>query len=307
MLKGLPGIRHLTQLLGIARRQGEIVESLAERSDPQHAYRLISLMIDDYINRYLWQDERYAEPRRLNRFEYQVFSQSGEDGIIDEIFKRIGTTNRHFVEFGVENGLETNTTNLLVKGWRGCWIEAGSAACAAIRSSFDMLLSDARLQLIESFITAENIQSLRSEREGAARAGPPLDHIDGNDYWVWKAIVDYRPRAVVIEYNGIFRPDTEWIMVYDPTTTWNRTTHHQRASDPGPSPRATKAIPWSGANFIGVNAFFVRDDLVGDAFDAPFSPEHHFEPPRYFLWRKTGHPRGFGGFTTDTLARIIHE
>src|SRR5215469_5756728 len=64
------------------------------------------------LSRY-WSDEiakpRHADPLRLLRYGFKTYSQNDEDGIIQEIFNRIGVTNRHFVEFGVENGLECST------------------------------------------------------------------------------------------------------------------------------------------------------------------------------------------------------
>ena len=76
----------------------------------------------------LWADElakpRHADPKRLLRYGFKVYSQADEDGIIQEIFRRIGTTNRTFVEFGVEAGVECNTAKLLLDGWNGLWIEA---------------------------------------------------------------------------------------------------------------------------------------------------------------------------------------
>ena len=78
------------------------------------------------LNRF-WADElakpRNADPKRLLRYGYKVYSQCDEDGIIQEIFNRIGSTNRSFVEFGVQNGVECNTTKLLIEGWRGLWLE----------------------------------------------------------------------------------------------------------------------------------------------------------------------------------------
>lgn len=56
-------------------------------------------------------------------YGYKVYSQFDEDGIINEIFKRIGTTNKIFIEFGVGDGTENNTIYLLLKGWSGLWIE----------------------------------------------------------------------------------------------------------------------------------------------------------------------------------------
>lgn len=58
-------------------------------------------------------------PLRLERYGYKVYSQNDEDGILAEIFRRIDVTNRQFLEFGVENGLENNTLNLLEQGWSG--------------------------------------------------------------------------------------------------------------------------------------------------------------------------------------------
>ena len=66
---------------------------------------------------------RLDNPKYLDRFGYKVFSQNDEDGIITEIFNRIGTTNKKFVEFGVQNGLESNGHFLLHKGWSGLWID----------------------------------------------------------------------------------------------------------------------------------------------------------------------------------------
>jgi hypothetical protein len=86
--------------------------------------KLAEIFVEDYINKHMYENPRYQNPKRLNRFEYQVYSQNGEDGIIAEIFKRIGTTNRVFVEFGVGDGLQNNTAYLLLKNWIGFWIEA---------------------------------------------------------------------------------------------------------------------------------------------------------------------------------------
>src|ERR1043165_4786872 len=102
---------------------------------------------------------RYADPKRLLRHGFKVYSQHDEDGIIQEIFRRIGTGNRTFVEFGVETGIECNTVKLLVEGWRGLWIDGSNANVAQIQTNFLSFVRDGRLKAIPSFITAENINS----------------------------------------------------------------------------------------------------------------------------------------------------
>jgi hypothetical protein len=115
----------------------------------------------------LWSDElakpRNADPKRLLRCGFKVYSQNDEDGIIQEIFKRIGTTNRTFVEFGVETGVETNTTKLLLEGWRGLWVEAASTYVAEIRKIFAHKLADGSLKVRESVVTVANINDLIAE------------------------------------------------------------------------------------------------------------------------------------------------
>ena len=70
--------------------------------------------------------ERLKDKKCLEYYGFKVYSQNDEDGIIEEIFNRVGTTNKIFIEFGVENGLECNSHYLLFKGWRGLWIDGGN-------------------------------------------------------------------------------------------------------------------------------------------------------------------------------------
>src|SRR5712692_7083734 len=103
-----------------------------------------------------WDDEiakpRNADPKRLLRHGYKVYSQNDEDGIIAEIFRRIGTTSRTFVEFGVETGIECNTVKLLIEGWRGLWIEADAQSAGTIRRELAPFIADRKLALHESLV-----------------------------------------------------------------------------------------------------------------------------------------------------------
>src|SRR5438094_892724 len=61
----------------------------------------------------------------LTRYERTVYSQNGEDGILQAIFARAGTTNRFFVEFGVGDGRQCNAAYLARrKGWTGLMMDA---------------------------------------------------------------------------------------------------------------------------------------------------------------------------------------
>lgn len=244
-------------------------------------------------------NSRYDDPKRLSRFGFQVNSQNEEDGIIAEIFKRIGTTDRFFVEFGVEDGLECNSAYLLTEGWKGMWIEADRDAVKSIRNRFDFWIRRGELKVQQQFITAENIETLF--RQG----GVPDEFdllsidIDGNDYWVWKAITTYKPRVVIIEYNAVFPPTKRWIVKYNPDAVLGRDSYFGASLKSMELLGAVKGYKLVGCNFTGANAFFVREDLAHDLFCEPYTAEKHYEPPRYFLMRAFGYQRGFGEFSLD--------
>ncbi|MBT9584577.1 hypothetical protein IV102_14630 [bacterium] len=252
---------------------------------------LRDLMISDYLQKHLHENPKYQQPGKLNRFEHQVFSQNGEDGMLEEIFRRIGCQQRYFVEFGVGNGTENNTAALLFQSWRGLWLEANANSARAIRKNFSRPLASSQLIFREAFLTRENICS-QLERAGVPHEFDLLSiDVDGNDFHFWEALQEYRPRVVVIEYNAIFSPSISWTLPYDPTTVWDR------SSWTGSSLQALFELGTRlgyelvGCNFSGVNAFFVRRDLVGDRFLVGPDCELHYEPPRYFLHTRWGHCR----------------
>jgi len=238
--------------------------------------------------------EPYTNPLRLEKYGYKVFSQNDEDGIINEIFKRIGTTNKVFVEFGVENGLECNSYYLLMNDWHGLWIEGSKDCCNQIKNNFTVVLDGAKpsLTLINKYITCENINEL-IESSGITREIDLLSiDIDGNDYHVFKEIDVISPRVVIVEYNAKFPSNFSWIMEYNPTHIWD-------ASDKqGASLKALELLAREkgyrliGTNLSGVNAFFVREDLAGNLFAEPATAENLYNPGRFAMGMTyiSGHP-----------------
>jgi hypothetical protein len=246
------------------------------------------------LNR-LWMEEmarpRHADPKRLLRYGFKVYSQNDEDGIIQEIFRRIGTTNRTFIEFGVETGIESNTTKLLVEGWRGLWIEAVPAYVAEIRKSFSHNFADGSLKVTEGLVTVENINALVSAAGIAGEIDLLSIDIDNNDYWVWKAITAVNPRMVVIEYNASLRPPMSLVVPYHPNNMWDGSSFFGASLEA--LVRLGRDMGYSivACNYSGSNAFFVRNDLTGDLFLKPATAEEHYEPARYFFSHfQSGHP-----------------
>mgnify|MGYP006282936971 CR=1 FL=1 len=245
--------------------------------------------------------EKYQDPLRLEPYGLKVYSQNDEDGIIAEIFRRIGACNRTFVEFGVEGGLENNTLYLLLQGWRGLWIEGGEEFVKTIRSRFSDVIKAGRLSVAHSFISRDNInQTIGRFAEGEIDL-LSID-IDGNDYHIWEAVEVVRPRVVVIEHNSKFPPPVSIAPAYVPDLVWRGDDYMGASLEALVRLGKRKGYSLVGCNIIGLNAFFVRDDLVGDKFARPFTSENHYHPPRYFLHAlyTAGHRPGWGEYIEIT-------
>jgi hypothetical protein len=248
----------------------------------------------------IWQEEkrsdRNADPRRLIPYGRKAFSQADEDGIIAEIFRRIGTSTRRFVEFGVQDGIESNTTWLLMQGWSGLWMEADDASCDAVRKNFAEAIADRKLTLTQSFVNTDNIERLILDRFPDGEIDVLSIDIDSNDYWVWEALTRLvRPRLVVIEYNAQWPPPASLVIPYKPDRRWNGTSHYGASLSALAALGKRKGYDLVGCSVSGVNAFFVRQDLTGDHFVSPGSAEDHYEPPRFFLaGMNFGHRPAFG-------------
>lgn len=266
----------------------------SERNLEQVTQKAFQIQREGFVLQLL-QQPRYADARRLNRFEHRVFSQSGQDGILDEIFRRIGVKERTFVEFGVGagGGFENNTTYLLAKGWSGGWIDADPEACARIRRQMSFLIENGRLKLRQGLVDAENILELFKDLGVAADFDLLSVDIDSTDYWVWQKITTaHRPRVVVIEYNSFLPASAQWVLPYNPGMQWE-----EMPMKFGASLLAFEQLGREmgyrlvGCDVTGSDAFFVREDLVTDSFCGPFTAAEHYEPMRYHLIQPWGYRR----------------
>ena len=247
----------------------------------------------------------YADPRRLERFGFKSYSQQDEDGILQEIFRRIdlgsGENARRFVEIGVGDGLENNTLYLLQQGWRGLWIDADQDRCAAIRARFAAPLAAGTLQLTQAIVNAENINGLIA----AAGIKGEIDllsiDIDGNDYHVFEALDipgALSPRVVVIEYNARFRPPVKLVQPYDALYSWDGSDYFGASLCALHDLARRKGYVLVATNLTGVNAFFVRKDLAGAHFYPDTDTAALFNPARYRLIPgfDNGHLPGYGPY-----------
>lgn len=199
--------------------------------------------------------------------EFKVFSQFGEDGILQYLIRKtgIGPELRTFVEFGVESYEEANTRFLLINdNWSGLIIDGSPDSIARVRASSIYWRNG--LTAIAAFIDAENINQLIGENGYRGEIGLLSVDIDGNDYWVWDRIDVVNPVIVVAEYNSVFGSDHAITVPYDPGFV--RGNAHYSHLYWGASLKALslvadrKGYALVGCNSAGNNAFFVRRDRL---------------------------------------------
>lgn len=203
----------------------------------------------------------------LNAHEFRVFSQNGEDGIIQFLLSRVAVENRSFVEFGVGDYSEANTRFLALKDrWWGLVLEGNARDIARLKLDPTFWRYD--VTAVSAFITRENINDLMVDNGMTGEIGLLSIDVDGNDYWIFDAISTVRPAIVVIEYNHRFGPDRAVTVPYDPA--FSRERAHYSHIYYGASLRALcllakrKGYAFVGCESFGVNAFFVRRNLMTD-------------------------------------------
>jgi hypothetical protein len=210
---------------------------------------------------------------------HSVYSQFGEDGHLLHIFRSIGAATRTFVEIGVQDGLECNAANLAFNfGWTGVLIEGDPEYAAAAQRHYCCLRG---VTVKQAFVTRENVNALLQET-GAQRECDlfSLD-IDGNDYWIWEALRDFRPRVAVIEYNAAFGPERSVTIPYQAdfrVRAKHPRLYHGASLTALTRLAAKKGCALVGCSDLGPNAFFVRRDCLRGALR---------ETPPAEAWRPT--------------------
>ena len=227
--------------------------------DVQKALLLNAKILSNYNNQ-----KQFV--KSLDEVEFQVFSQRGEDGIIQYIINKIEIPNKTFVEFGVETYTESNTRFLLFNNnWSGLVIDGCKKNINFIKK--DLIYWKYDLVAVNSFITKENINTLISDYTKNQDIGLLSLDIDGNDYWIWDSINCINPRIVVCEYNSAFGSSRKVSVPYK--SDFVRSKEHYSDLYFGASLGAfcdlaeKKGYDFIGTSSAGVNAYFVRKDLSG--------------------------------------------
>lgn len=200
---------------------------------------------------------------------FRRYSQFEEDGILLLIFSLIGEESRKVVEVCCGDGQQSMAANLIVNhGWQGLLFEGDLALVKAAQSFYkrqsDCLLNQPIIK--QAWITAESINSLIAEGGYSGEVDLLSLDIDGNDYWVWKAIDKISPRVCVFETHNIIPSNLALTIPYDPNFRKDITDFHSASLLAITKLSKEKGYRLIGAHRHGFNAFFMRNDVGTDIF-----------------------------------------
>ncbi|OGF26998.1 NADH dehydrogenase [Candidatus Falkowbacteria bacterium RIFOXYB2_FULL_34_18] len=217
--------------------------------------------------------------KKINDYEFKIFSQFGDDGIIQYLIKKIKIENKTFIEFGVADYLESNTRFLLMNNnWSGYVIDGSIDHINRLKSTKWYWQYDLRANAL--FLDTKNLNQ-EIEKTGFINLGLLHIDLDGNDYWMWESLntEKIKPCIVILEYNSVFGKDRSITTPYDPKFV--RSQKHYSNLYWGASLKALatlskkKNYEFVGCNTAGNNAYFIRKDLITEEI-RPVSIEDGF-------------------------------
>jgi hypothetical protein len=204
-------------------------------------------------------------------YEFRVFSQWGEDGIIQYLTRHINIPNRTFIEFGVEDFSESNCRFLLEKdNWQGYVLDGSDNNIRKLQASPSHWRHTIGAKA--AFVTRENVNELLLESKFHRHLGILSIDVDGMDYHILEALRGWQPRILIVEYNAVFGAERAVTVPYEADFT--RLAKHASGLYFGASLSAFVSLldgrgySLVGVNSAGNNAFFIQSELCNDAVPA---------------------------------------
>jgi len=194
----------------------------------------------------------------LRDHERGTYSQFGEEGVLARIFESIGVRHRFCVEFGAKDGETLSNTASLRRnhGWSSLLMEGDPAWVGE--------------GVQTEFVTAENVNELFAKHAVPTEFDLLSIDVDGNDYWIWRAIDAFEARVVVVEYNIFFAPGDAKTMPYDAHHVWDETSYHGASLGALHKLGREKGYALVHTDSWAPNAFFVlRSELPDDFVERP--------------------------------------
>ena len=208
---------------------------------------------------------KYKNIKNINDLDYKVFSQNGEDGIIDYLLYSLKIDKPKFVEIGIGDYSECNTRFLFERtSPKGLVVDC--IEDLKIKVSKNIKLWRADITILEEFISSKNINSILKKYNFDKNIDLFSLDVDGIDYWILKELPKNFSKIAIIEFNSTFGSEKEITVPYK--ENFDRSKYHYSNLCYGASLKAInnimkkKGFIFIGTNLHRVNAFFVSKKYI---------------------------------------------
>ena len=153
----------------------------------------------------------------LNSFKKKIFSQNGEDGIIEEILNRLGdSVDKNCCEFGAWDGIHLSNIYNLVKNknFKGLYIEGDNKKFLELKKNFEGQ-NVIPLNKYVSFDGKNSLDNILQENNFDIHFDLLSIDIDGNDYHIFNSLNQFKPKIIIIEFNPLIPNEIEFIQKKD--------------------------------------------------------------------------------------------
>lgn len=151
--------------------------------------------------------------KQLSTYAKNIYSQFGEDGIIQRIFRILPhIENRWCVEFGAWDGINYSNTHNLINnwGWYGVLIEANKSRFNQLRITYNKNKNVCCINKFVGFSGRNKLDKILQKTNLPKDFDLLSIDIDGNDYYVWESMKFFRPKLVIIEFNPTIPHDVDF-------------------------------------------------------------------------------------------------
>lgn len=241
----------------------------------------------------------FQPPIDFDALDKSIYAQGAEEAMLERIFERIEPVTRTCVDVGASDGLRNSNTALLLRerGWSGVLVEGSDYRFGRLREHWGHATN---VRLVHAQVQPEDVEAIFAAA-GVPQAPDLLSiDVDGNDYWIWRAIERYRPRVVVIEYNPYYEPPRRWVMKHDPAHAWDGSTYYGASLESLYWLGKAKGYELLCCDRQGNNAFFVEAPYFARFGVDDNRPQVLYRPAMYkvrFVGSNTfvtGHPYRYG-------------
>jgi len=226
-------------------------------------YRKLCLIGHSHLLNYR---NNYKNIKELNNLDFKIFSQNGEDGIIDFLLYNLQIDSPKFVEIGVGDYNESNTRFIFeTRNSKGLIVDCMDNFKKKVKKNINTWKGD--IEILQEFIDDTNIIEILKKFNFSRNIDLFSIDVDGIDYWIVKKLPPRFSKIAILEFNSNFGPEIEVTVPNIPK--FNRTEYHHSNLCFGASLKAlinlmkSKGFSFIGTNRTFINAFFVVNEEMG--------------------------------------------